>query len=80
MAIDRGNNFNYIFMKKMTLDQMEQIQGGGFLGCGTYEDGRGPVYDTPSCPSGLGYTSHTSFKIFGITMWDNEPRLVCLAQ
>jgi hypothetical protein len=28
MAIDRGNNFNYIFMKKMTLDQMEMVEGG----------------------------------------------------
>jgi hypothetical protein len=67
-------------MNTLSLNQMEMVEGGKFLGCGTYEDGRGPVYDSPSCGGGPGYISHTSFKIFGVTMWDNEPRLVCLAQ
>jgi hypothetical protein len=66
-------------MKSLSFNQMELIEGGGFLGTGTYEDGRGPVYDSPSCNGGPGYMSYTSFKILGVTIWDNEPRLVCLA-
>ena len=57
---------------------MEQIEGGNFLGIGTYMDGRGETYDSPSCPSGRGYMANMSFKIFGITV--NEwSELVCLA-
>lgn len=57
---------------------MEMVKGGGFLGCGEYQDGRSTQHPNSECASGISYTAHKSFKIFAISIntWDEE---VCIA-
>jgi hypothetical protein len=66
-------------MKRLNQNQMENVNGGRFLGTGWVAYSNGPVEPHPSCPSGLGYYQQQSYTVLWVVTVDTRSELVCLA-